>query len=236
MKKIILAICAVTMLTETTGYEMPPAPAEVEIVETVAVVENVEPMREVELFKEIPEVEVEEIEEEILEEARSIEEIVETVEIEPVEPPSEALSAHQTNFIYFDIPLDRDLQEHLYAVCEARGVDPALVVAMIQRESNFDIDAIGDQGNSLGLMQIQPRWNQERMAALNCWDLLDPYQNITVGVDIIGELLEDGKGVEWALMAYNGGPAYANRLSGSGSVSTYAKAVLEGRGRYGSGV
>ena len=225
MKKIILAICAVTMLTETTGYEMYPAPAEVEIAE--AVVENVEPMREVELFKEIPEVEVE------VEEFE--EEIVETVEIEPVEPISEALSAPQTNFIYFDIPLDRDLQEHLYAVCEARGVDPALVIAMIQRESNFDIDAIGDQGNSLGLMQIQPRWNQERMNKLGCLDLLDPYQNITVGVDIIGELLEDGKGVEWALMAYNGGPAYANRLAASGTVSKYARSVLKEREKYGSG-
>ena len=57
--------------------------------------------------------------------------------------------------------------------------------------------------------------------------MLDPYQNVTVGIDIIAELLDGGKSVEWALMAYNGGYANANRHIEAGTLSEYATDVLE---------
>lgn len=128
--------------------------------------------------------------------------------------------------VYFDIPLDEDLQDHIFAECERYGVEPAVVVAMIERESRFNADVIGDSGRSFGLMQIQPRWHSGRMEKLGCTDLLDPYQNVTVGIDFLAELIGSGKGVEWALMAYNGGPGYANRLRGEGRVSDYAAGVM----------
>lgn len=130
---------------------------------------------------------------------------------------------------YFDVPLDRDLQDHIFAECEKYDVDPALVVAMIQKESTFRVDAIGDSGNSLGLMQIQPRWHRERMDILGCDDLLDPYQNVTCGITIIDELLEKGRGLEWALMCYNGGAKYANEKVANGVVTEYVHKVYEYR-------
>lgn len=128
---------------------------------------------------------------------------------------------------YFDVPLDHKLQDHIFALCEEKSIDPAIIIAMIDKESKFDIDIIGDKGKSYGLMQIQPRWHKERMKELGVTDLLDPYQNVTVGIDILAELLESGKSLEWALMAYNGGHSYANRLTAEGRLSTYASTVIE---------
>lgn len=127
---------------------------------------------------------------------------------------------------YFDIPLNEDLQDHIYEQCEITGVDASVVFAIIQQESNFIIDAVGDEGRALGLMQIHPRWNMERMGKLNCWDLMDPYQNITVGIDIVADLASDGDPIEWVLMAYNGGEAYADRKVAAGEISDYAASVL----------
>lgn len=129
--------------------------------------------------------------------------------------------------LYFDVPLEHKLQDYIFALCEEKSIDPAIIIAMIDKESKFDIDIIGDKGKSYGLMQIQPRWHKERMEELGVTDLLDPYQNVTVGIDILAELLESGESLEWALMAYNGGHSYANRLESEGRLSTYASTVIE---------
>lgn len=133
---------------------------------------------------------------------------------------------------YFDIPLDESLQDHIRGLCEASGVDLAIVLAMVERESKFDIYALGDNGRALGLMQIHPRWHEARMARLECWDLMDPYQNMTVAVDFIAELAASGNSIEWVLMAYNGGEAYADRKVAAGEVSEYAVEVLENAERF----
>ncbi len=123
-----------------------------------------------------------------------------------------------------DIPLDRDVQAHVFNLCEQRDIDPAVVFAMIWRETRYDVDAIGDSGYAFGLLQIQPRWHGERMERLGCTDLLDPIQNITVGVDYLAEMIERGNGLEWALCAYNAGASGANKRGGT---SQYTREVME---------
>lgn len=127
---------------------------------------------------------------------------------------------------YYDIPLDYELQDHIFTVSESYGIDPTLVIAVIHKESTFHADSIGDNGNSLGLMQVQPKWHQARMNKYNCHDLLDPYQNIIVGVDYLAEMLGKYNTVEGALMAYNAGPSKANGYISKGIVTDYAKTVL----------
>lgn len=127
---------------------------------------------------------------------------------------------------YYDVPLDNELQDFIFAECETDDIDPAIILAMIERESRYTADAAGDSGRSLGLMQIQPRWHADRMARLGVTDLLDPYQNVLVGIDLMKELMGHDKGIEWALMAYNGGPGYANRVSGEGRISEYAAGII----------
>ena len=129
--------------------------------------------------------------------------------------------------VYFDVPLDKDLQNHIMDICEERNIDPRVAFAMIKCESGFRAEATGDSGNSLGLMQIQPRWHYARMERLGCDNLLDPYQNVTVGLDLFGDLLKHYGNVEHALMAYNGGGSYANEMIAAGQISTYALRVIE---------
>ena len=97
---------------------------------------------------------------------------------------------------------------------------------MIEVESQYNAEMVGDNGNSQGLMQIQKCWHEERMNKLGTYDLLNPYDNVTVGVDFLAEQLEQGKGVEWALTAYNGGEARADRIAEYGGISEYAYKVL----------
>lgn len=129
--------------------------------------------------------------------------------------------------LYFDVPLDYDLQDHIFELCEEYDVDPAIIVAMIWKESTYRVDTIGDSGDSRGLMQIQSKWHYERMQRLGCTDLLDPYQNVTVGIDLFAAHMRSGKGVAHALMAYNGGGSYANQMTAAGQISYYAKTVIE---------
>ena len=145
-------------------------------------------------------------------------------------PDASELKAHEPpGRTYFDVPLEVELQDYIFDICEEYGVDPELIVSMIFHESNFDSSVIGenDSGYSYGLMQIMPRWNQDRMDRLECQDLLDPYQNVLVGTDLIAEYIEKGRGVEWALMAYNGGSSYANRKASEGAVSAYVTRIMD---------
>lgn len=148
--------------------------------------------------------------------------------VEPAETIVEGYVDHGcVEHVRYDIPLDDELQDYIIETSEERGVDPAIIIAMIKRESQFDIDVIGDKGKAFGLMQIHHRWHSDRMEKLGVTDLLDPYQNVTVGIDIMAELLDRGESVEWALMAYNGGYAHANRHIKAGTLSGYATDVLE---------
>ena len=126
----------------------------------------------------------------------------------------------------YDVPLSADLQEHIKGLCDDYGVDMPLVLAIIGQESNYRPDAVGDNGNSLGLMQIQPRWHQARMDDLGVTDLLEPYQNVTVGIDLLAELMSENKGTEWAVTAYNAGADTADCNKAIGIRSEYAECVL----------
>lgn len=130
--------------------------------------------------------------------------------------------------ILYDVPLDEDLQLHIVAQAESYGIDPAIVMAVIWKESRFNAWSGGDGGQSLGLMQIQPKWHQWRMNALGCPDLFDPFQNVTVGCHILGEKFQKYGDIEMALMVYNAGDTGANSNWFSKGVYTnkYSQAVL----------
>lgn len=146
--------------------------------------------------------------------------------VESPEPTAEAVEMSEEKE-YFDVPLSEELQDHIFAECEKHNISPAIVIAMIERESRFKESATGDDGCSMGLMQIQRKWHEERMQALGCDDLLDAFQNVTVGIDYLAELKGRNNDLYWVLMAYNGGPSYANKRIGTGNISDYALEVTE---------
>ena len=123
--------------------------------------------------------------------------------------------------VLYAVPLDAELQLHIIQTCEEHHIDPAIVLAMIWKESRYNPEAVGDGGNSLGLMQIQPYWHSARCERLGCDDLLDPYQNVVVGIDYLAESIERYDGdVAKALVAYNQGHFYE-------TITEYALAVLD---------
>lgn len=117
-------------------------------------------------------------------------------------------------FVYHAIPEEFEdtgghfpekMQCYTYILCKQYGVDYSLVVALIERESGYVFDKVGDDGNSIGYMQIYESAHTDRMERLNCTNLKNPYQNVMVGIDFIAELIEKCGTVQDALAAYNYG-------------------------------
>ena len=127
------------------------------------------------------------------------------------------------------VPFASELQEWIYTYCYEKSISPYLVYAVCWRESRYTIDITGDNGQSHGLMQIKVMYHHERLNRLGVSDLYDARQNIMVGVDYLLELLNyrEDTTLEWALMAYNGGPDYADEMQRNGKVSEYALEVIE---------
>ena len=113
----------------------------------------------------------------------------------------------------YPVNLNADLQRYIIETCEEYTINPSIIIAMCFYESSFNADAIGDNGAGMGLMGINPRWCWPEMEKLNCPDMRDPYQNVTVGIDIFAQkLAKYDWNTEMALMAYNAGDAGAHRL------------------------
>lgn len=113
---------------------------------------------------------------------------------------------------YYDVPLSTELQEYIIDVCkgypaEIGEVHLELVLAVIEKESNYNASEIGDNGDSIGLMQVQPSQHWDRMERLGVteMDLLDPYKNVLVGIDYLAECLREYETTEEALTVYNAG-------------------------------
>ena len=143
----------------------------------------------------------------------------------------ETTQAQKKQPTYWDsIPLDTELQNYIVETSNSYGIDPSIIMAMIYRESGFSIEAIGDGGQSYGLMQIKKCYHLDRMESLGATNLLDPYQNVTVGIDFLSELLGKYDGnIGMALTAYNCGAtgAYNNYFSQGVYANDYARAVME---------
>ena len=147
-------------------------------------------------------------------------------EQETIAPQSERSERSAGPVTTYNVPLDTELQTYIAETCDRYGVDMPLVLAIIGQESNYNAHAVGDSGNSLGLMQIQARWHQGRMDRLGMDDLLDPHQNVTVGIDLLAELIEHG-GEKWAVTAYNAGSVAADNYMAIGVTTDYAAGVMK---------
>lgn len=140
----------------------------------------------------------------------AMEDMAEDFENEKIEA-----ALYETGYFRADVPLDGETQAFLRSACEEAGITYELALAVIRQETDFR-NIVGDNGDSIGYMQIQPRWHRERMERLGVTDLADPYSNFRVGCDFLSELLEKYT-LEEALTAYN---------SGKPGKSEYATSVM----------
>lgn len=116
-------------------------------------------------------------------------------------------------FVFYELPEEyaargyfpEKMQVYTYCLCKQYDVPYALIVAMIEHESAYVFDATGDGGESKGYMQIYERFHTDRMERMAVNDLMNPYQNVRVGIDYIAELIEKYGTIQDALAAYNYG-------------------------------
>ena len=106
---------------------------------------------------------------------------------------------------------------HVLANAERdHGLDPLLVLGVIEQESRFDPDAVGPHG-SLGLMQVRPFVGEDvaRQRKLS-WrgpdTLFEPRDNVRIGIAYLGQMIDLYGDVDLALAAYNMGPGRLRAL------------------------
>jgi hypothetical protein len=98
--------------------------------------------------------------------------------------------------------------EIIAALSEAHGVNPQLVRALIQVESNYQTRARSRKG-ALGLMQLMPSTAREYKVR----NPYDPKANIEAGIKHLKSLI-DRFGVELGLAAYNAGEGAVAKFNG----------------------
>lgn len=125
---------------------------------------------------------------------------------------------------FLDIPLSYKQQEELYYASKEFGVDYYVMVALIEKETDFR-NVMGDNGNSYGYCQIQPRWWYGLMSEIGATDLLIPEDNFRTACAIMHQLLEKYGSTEGALVAYNRG-------SYGGYSTSYSRDVIANAEKY----
>jgi hypothetical protein len=133
------------------------------------------------------------------------------------------------------VSIDRDGAEKLVReAAERHNMDPALVRAVIETESNWNPSAYSRKGAG-GLMQLIPTTAQRYGAN----DVFNPQQNIDAGVRHLKGLLERYNGnLELALAAYNAGEGAVDRAHGIPAfreTRNYVQKVQDAYFRPGSG-
>jgi soluble lytic murein transglycosylase-like protein len=93
--------------------------------------------------------------------------------------------------------------------CSRHGVDPELVKALIQVESNYNHLAVSRKG-AMGLMQLMPA-TASRYGVKSAFD---PHENVDGGVRYLKDLLELFGDKQLALAAYNAGEGAVQRVNG----------------------
>ena len=99
--------------------------------------------------------------------------------------------------------------EIISAVSEAHGVDPLLVRAVIQVESNYQTRARSRKG-AMGLMQLMPATAR----SYNVRNPFDPRANIEAGIKHLKSLIDRFGQVDLGLAAYNAGEGAVTRFNG----------------------
>jgi hypothetical protein len=160
------------------------------------------------------------------------------VKLTPPKPPASIYMPGEISFLGQNRPavsIDRDGAEKLVReAAERHHVDPALVRAVIETESNWNPSARSHKG-AIGLMQLIPTTAQR----FGVNDAFNPKQNVDAGVRYLKTLLERYNGnLDLALAAYNAGEGAVDRAHGVPSyreTRNYVQRVQDAYFRPGSG-
>ena len=133
---------------------------------------------------------------------------------EVVEPSEPTLANTTTAPASRQTPLEsRPFAALIETVSLKHGIDPALVHAVIQAESNYQPRAQSHVG-ARGLMQVMPATARD-LGVKSARSLFDPQQNVEAGVKYLKFMLERFDGdLPTAIAAYNAGPGAVDKHAG----------------------
>ena len=134
----------------------------------------------------------------------------------------------EDGFVYYDIPLELDIQRHIFDECQLHEVpyELAMAVMYVETGGTYKTD-LRSKTNDNGLFQINDvhkQWLKE--SGIN--DLYNPYQNSSAGIWILKDALSKGDNIHTSLMVYNMGHGGARKLWKKGIYSSkYSRKVVE---------
>ena len=113
-----------------------------------------------------------------------------------------------------------DIQTLISQAATKYGINPALLLAIAQKESSLNPAAISSEG-AQGVMQLMPA----TAASLGVTNAFDPAQNIDAGARYFASLLNQyGGDTGLALAAYNAGPG---RVTQYGGIPPYTQSYVD---------
>ena len=135
------------------------------------------------------------------------------------------LSAREIDAVNTDVKIPEEYIQYCKEAGQEYNICPELLEAIIEKESGWDPDAMGQAGE-VGLMQIYPKYHVERAARLGAYSLFNPESNIWIGADYLEELFMEHEDAGTVLMVYNGVPDATGR-GRRGEYTEYAEWILE---------
>ena len=142
-------------------------------------------------------------------------EVIETmssVEVTTTEAYTEVVT--EPTFKPYDaIPLTAELQTDIYNSCVKHNVCYELALAIIKTESEFTVDAVGDNGQATGLCQIWSYWWGDLANELGL-DINEPADNVELMLIILNQnLIKCNGDLTGALQMYNTGKPDGNEYA-----------------------
>lgn len=124
---------------------------------------------------------------------------------EYVAPEPVIVETYVPEFIaYEDVPLPEDMQIFMQQECKELDLSYEFALALMETESSFNPDAVGDGGRSVGYMQIN-QCNWQRMADDYGLDVSDEKENVAAGLRILRELFDQNTDPYYVILCYKAG-------------------------------
>lgn len=124
---------------------------------------------------------------------------------EYVAPEPVVIETYVPEFIaYEDVPLPEDMQIFMQQECKELDLSYEFALALMETESSFNPDAVGDGGRSVGYMQIN-QCNWQRMADDYGLDVSDEKENVAAGLRILRELFDQNTDPYYVILCYKAG-------------------------------
>ena len=133
-----------------------------------------------------------------------------------------------------DCPWSKKLQKKIKKICRKYSISFELIMSMAYTESRFNKTAVGDEGEAYGAWQIHPDvWRAviHKLGYKNS-DMLRAVPAAEVTCYIMRAHFKAWDDVYYALMAWNGGGAYAFKKRNAGQITSYAAETEQRRYLY----